>query len=325
MVMAGRLARTTLMLLLIAATGWLTIWSSTPVPIQAQPLEGLDDGRAVREDDLLDQVLAAGTLVVATDPNYAPWSFLNDQGELDGFDVDVAKEVASRLGVDLEFETPDWIMVIAGGWGARWDISIGSMTPTDDRALLLWFTDPYYYISAAFAVHEDNTTLTSVTGLTGKTVGVRASSIYEDYLSGLLDLGDYGGVISYPPPTGVNVVSYPSDQEAVLALAAGDGVTLDAMMSSQLFIHWVIEEGIPIKYLGTPAFSEPIVMALDQARGPSDEMIAALNAIIADMREDGTLTLISMKWLDIDITEPGPVWPACYPDCDKVFLPLVLR
>jgi polar amino acid transport system substrate-binding protein len=322
---AGRLARLAFLLLLTASTGWLTIWSSTSVSIQARPLAELDGGRQVREDDLLDEVLAAGVLVVGTDANYAPWSFLNDQGQLDGFDVDVAKEVASRLGVAVAFETPDWDMVVGGNWGARWDISIGSMTPTDDRALVLWFTDPYYYMSAAFAVHQENTTLTSVTGLTGKRVGVRAPSLYEDYLNGVLDLGDYGGVISYPPPMGVDIVSYLYDQEAVLALAVGDGVNLDAVMSSQLFLQGAMDEGVPIKYLGTPAFSEPIVMALDQDRGPSDEMIAALNAIIADMREDGTLTAISIKWLDIDVTVPGPVWPECYPDCDKVFLPVVLR
>ena len=322
---AGRLTRLVFVLLLTAATGWLTIWSSTAVPIQAQPLEGLDGGRQVREDDLLDEVLAAGVLVVSTDPNYAPWSFLNDEGQLDGFDVDVAKEVASRLGVALQFETPDWDMVVAGNWGGRWDVSIGSMTPTDARALVLWFTDPYYYIQGVFAVHQDNTTLTLASELTGKRVGVRAPSVYEDYLNGLLELGDYGGVISYAPPTGVHIASYPSDQEAVLDLAVGDGVNLDAVMSSQLFIHWVIEEGIPVKYLDTSAFSEPIVMALDQYRGPSDEMIAALNAIIADMHADGTLTAISVKWLGIDVTAPGPIRLACYPDCDKVFLPAVLR
>ncbi|NOZ72764.1 MAG: transporter substrate-binding domain-containing protein, partial [Chloroflexi bacterium] len=63
------------------------------------------------EEDLLDQVLASGKLVVSTDPNYAPQSFLNDAGELDGFDVNVAKEVAKRLGVEVEFVTPDWDMI----------------------------------------------------------------------------------------------------------------------------------------------------------------------------------------------------------------------
>ncbi|NOZ50564.1 MAG: transporter substrate-binding domain-containing protein, partial [Chloroflexi bacterium] len=77
---------------------------------------------------MLDQVLESGKLVVSTDPNYAPQSFLNDAGELDGFDVNVAKEVAKRLGVKVEFVTPDWDMITGGNWSKRWDVSIGSMT-----------------------------------------------------------------------------------------------------------------------------------------------------------------------------------------------------
>ena len=72
--------------------------------------------------------------------------------------------------------------------------------------------------------------------------------------------------------------------------------------------------------LAASAFSQPIVMALDQARGPSNLMIAALNRIIADMHDDGTLTSISMTWLGIDVTTPGPSWLQ-----PKVFLPVVLR
>ena len=325
---AGRLLRLTLMLSLTVVTGLLAIWSATPVPIRAQhqaELMALAGGRDVREDDLLDEVLTAGVLVVATDPNYAPWSFLNDQGELDGFDVDVAKEVARRLGVALEFQTPPWSEVVAGYWAAVWDVSIGSMTPTDQRALVLWFTDPYYFWSASFAIHQDNTTFTSVTQLAGQRVGVAEWSLNEAYLEGTLDVQDYGRVISYPPPESVTICSYPNDQAAVVDLAVGDGVILDAILSSQLFIHSVIEEGVPIKTLGTSAFSDPVVFALDQDRGPSDLMIAALNGIIADMHDDGTLASISIKWLDIDITEPGPQWPECYPDCEGVFLPIVLR
>jgi len=277
------------------------------------------------EGDLLDQVLNAGVLVVATDANYAPWSFLNEQGQLDGFDVDVAKEVASRLGVGLEFETPPWSEVVAGGWEAEWDVSIGSMTPTDDRALVLWFTDPYYYASAAFAIHEDNDTFTSVTQLAGHRVGVAAGSTYEAYLEGTLELGDYGGGFSYRPPEDADIIPYAYDQAAILDLAVGDGVNLDAVLSAQLTLQGAMDEGVPIKFLGTSAFSEPIVFALDQARGPSDLMIAALNEIIADMHADGTLTSISMTWLDMDVTEPGPLWPDCYPDCEEVFLPAVLR
>ncbi len=110
-------------------------------------------------DDVLNEILTAGVIKVSTDANYAPQSFLNDKGELEGFDISVAKEVAKRLGVKVKFITPDWDLITAGKWGKRWDLSIGSMTPTVERMNALHFTLPYYSTAAQFAVHKAKTTI----------------------------------------------------------------------------------------------------------------------------------------------------------------------
>jgi polar amino acid transport system substrate-binding protein len=250
--------------------------------------------------DLMDAVLEAGALVVSTDPNYPPQSFLDEAGELDGFDVDVAKEVAARLGVEVEFVTPDWDLITAGSWGGRWDISIGSMTPTEERAQLLWFTDPYYYTPASFAIHTDNTTIQTVDDLAGKTVGLGIATTYEAYLNGTLSL--MGGEIAYQPPPDIELWQYVTDSEAFKDMKLGDGVRLDAVMSAQPTIQDAINEGYPLKFLGTPAFYEPLVFALDRTRGPSETMLERLNEIIAAMREDGTLTGLSLEWYGVDVT-----------------------
>ncbi len=250
--------------------------------------------------DVLDEVKAAGKLMVSTDPNYAPQSFLNDEGELDGFDVDVAKAVAERMGVEVEFVTPDWDMITAGNWGGRWDVSIGSMTPTEARAEILWFTDPYYYTPASFAVHRDNTDIQTPADLSGKTVGLGTATTYEAYLDGTLSI--MGGEIVYDPPSGIEVKPYSTDAEAIQDLALGDGVRLDAVMSAQPTIQNAIDEGLPLKYVGTPAFYEPLAFALDKKRGPSEKMLARLNTILAQMQDDGTLTDLSLKWYGIDLT-----------------------
>ena len=78
----------------------------------------------------LDRVMSSKTLTMSSDPAYPPQSFLNDQNEMDGFDIDVGKEIAKRLGVELKIITPAWEIITAGNWNGRWDISIGSMTPT---------------------------------------------------------------------------------------------------------------------------------------------------------------------------------------------------
>jgi peptide/nickel transport system substrate-binding protein len=210
--------------------------------------------------------------------------------------------VASRLGVQAEFVTPDWDLITAGNWGARWDISIGSMTPTEARAEVLWFTDPYYYTPASFAVHQDNTDIQSVEDLADKTVGLGTATTYESYLEGSLSM--MGGEVAYDPPAVGSVQPYSTDAEAIEDLSLGDGVRLDAVMSAQPTIQNAIDEGKPLKYVGTPAFYEPLAFSLDKARGPSDNMLSELNDIIADMHEDGTLTELSMKWYGIDITTP---------------------
>jgi peptide/nickel transport system substrate-binding protein len=288
--------------------------TSTPVPATvAQPPTAAPTAPPTEPPpagDLLDEVTEAGKLLVSTDPNYAPQSFLNDKGELDGFDVDVAKEVAKRLGVAAEFVTPDWDMITGGNWGGRWDLSIGSMTITEDRAQILWFTDPYYYTPASFAVHKDNTTITTPNDLAGKTVGLGTATTYEYYLSGTLKMT--GGQVMYDPPADVMVKPYTTDAEAIQDLALGDGVRLDAVMSAQPTIQQAIASGVPLKYVGTPAFYEPLAFALDKSRGPSDKMLAKLNEAVKAMHDDGTLSELSLKWYGIDLTtliKPGEATP----------------
>ena len=83
--------------------------------------------------ETLDRVTSTGTLTMSSDPEYPPQSFLNDANEMDGFDVDVGKEIAKRLGVELKIVTPAWEVITAGGWAGRWDMSVGSMTPAGSR------------------------------------------------------------------------------------------------------------------------------------------------------------------------------------------------
>ena len=89
---------------------------------------------------LLDKILKAGKLVVSTDPKYPPQSELKADGTYQGFDIDVANEIGKRLGVKVEFVTPDWTAITAGSWGGRWDASVGSMTITADRQKVLDFS-----------------------------------------------------------------------------------------------------------------------------------------------------------------------------------------
>jgi polar amino acid transport system substrate-binding protein len=247
---------------------------------------------------VLDEIMAAGVIKVSTDANYAPQSFLNDKGELEGFDISVAKEVAKRLGVKVKFITPDWDLITAGKWGKRWDLSIGSMTPTVERMNALHFTMPYYSTPAQFAVHKDNTTIKSLKDLAGKHIGVGTETTYDRYINKDLEL--VGVKIEYQDWSAGKITTYPTDANAIEDLALGDGVRIDALITAKPTIFEAIKAGCgggcPLKMLGDPAFFEILSFALDKSRPNSESLLKKLNEILTSMYKDGTLKDLSMQF-----------------------------
>jgi polar amino acid transport system substrate-binding protein len=251
--------------------------------------------------NLLQEVKDRGTLRVSTDPAYPPQSFQNNQGEYKGFDIDVAEEIARRMGVEVQWLTPSWDVITAGNWNGRWDISVGSMTITPERAKVLDFSPPYYYTPASVAVHKDNTDITDVkTDLDGKTIGVCGACTYEFYLDGTLNIpGNYDFVVDNP-----QIKTYDTDSSAIQDLALGDGVRLDAAMSSLTTLKQAEESGTPIKIVGDPLYYEPLAVAIDkEAPGNPKPLVDEVSKIVEEMHKDGTLTELSKKWYGYDLTE----------------------
>ena len=251
--------------------------------------------------NLLQEIEDRGTLRVSTDPAYPPQSFQSNTGEYKGFDIDVAEEIAKRMGVEVQWLTPSWDVITAGNWNGRWDISVGSMTITPERARVLDFSTPYYYTPAAAAVHEDNTDITDVkTDLDGKMIGVCGACTYEFYLDGTLNIpGNYDFVVDDP-----QIKTYDTDSSAIQDLALGDGVRLDAAMSSLTTLREAEESGTPIKIVGDPLYFEPLAVAVDkQAPGNPEPLVKEIDKIVKEMHNDGTLTKLSNKWYGYDLTK----------------------
>jgi polar amino acid transport system substrate-binding protein len=252
---------------------------------------------------VLEDIKSKGELVVSTDTNYAPQSFLNDKGQLDGFDIDVSKEVAKRLGVKIKFVTPDWDLIVAGKWAARWDLSIGSMTITSARAKVVDFSTPYYYTPAQFGVHKKNTTIKALDDFSGKTVGLGSGTTYETYLDPKQELGIGGGEKITYQVKNVKARNYSTDMEAVQDLALGDGVRIDGVLTSGFVIQEASKKGIPIKSVGAPVYYEPLAAASDKARPGSADLVKKVSEIFQAMHKDGTLTKLSMKWFGFEVTK----------------------
>jgi len=249
---------------------------------------------------LLEQVLEAGVIRMSTDPEYPPQSSLAADGTYEGFDIDVGTEIAKRLGVEIEFSTPSWEALTAGNWNGRWDFSVGSMTITTDRERVIAFTEPYYYTPAQMSVHADST-IASVAELTGQRVCVGAATTYQQWIDGTLD---FGTKTPDAAPEGITVVSLPTDRNCAEAWQAGRE-DFEGWLSSSTTVQGAVDEGLPVKAIGDPVFAEPLAVAFDKAGPDPSDMVTRVNAILEEMRADGTLASLSEKWFGEDLTNPA--------------------
>ena len=207
--------------------------------------------------------------------------------------MDMAREIAKRLGVDVEFVTPSWDVITAG----RWDLSVGSMTPTKKRAEVLAFPAVYYYTPASIAVHKDSP-YQKISDLNGKAVGAGTATTFELYLQHDLQI-DAEGVPSFEYQLTAENKSYKDSTAAMDDLRLGDGVRLNGMVGSLPAILSAIKANYPLRVLGEPVFYEPLALAIDLGDAEFNDKLAGF---VADMKTDGTLTDLSMKWYGVDYT-----------------------
>jgi polar amino acid transport system substrate-binding protein len=255
------------------------------------------------EGDLLATICEAGTIRVATDPAYPPQSELLPDGTFEGFDIDVANEIGERLGVEVQFETPNFDEVVAGSWAGRFDISVGSVTITSEREGVLDFTAPYYYTPAQMLATEASG-ITDLEGLAGMTVCVGEATTYQSWLEGALQLAG-GSPDPTEPPDGVEVTTFSTDTECADAVAGGR-TEFEGWLTSSTTAAAALADGAAFVEVGDPVFFEALAVATDKAGPAHDALQAALDQIVAEMHEDGTLSGFSETWfdgLDLTVTE----------------------
>ncbi|HDS1818635.1 Cystine-binding periplasmic protein precursor [compost metagenome] len=247
----------------------------------------------------LDRIHDSKVMKVATAANWPPQSFLGDDNTLEGFDIDVANEIGRRLGTKVAFVTPEYGIITAGRWAGRWDLSVGSMTPTTERGRVLDFPAIYYYTPYVFAVHKDAAG-TSAEDLNGKKIGVEAGTTSEDYINRRLKI-DAADVppFTYAVQPG-DVQTYGDSMGPLDDLRMGNGTRLDATLSALPTIMGAIKAGYPIAAVqGKPAYYEPLAIAVDKG---DDAFNAELAKAVDGMKADGTLKQLSEKWYGADLT-----------------------
>ncbi|MFV0798528.1 transporter substrate-binding domain-containing protein [Brucella sp. MAB-22] len=257
----------------------------------------LATGFSAYAGETLDRVMEKKAMVVATNAGWPPQSFLDDSNKLVGFDVDVANEIGKRLGVTVSFETPDWATLTGGRWQGRYDVGVGSVTPTKARANVIDFAGIYYYSPYVYVVHKDSAAK-SVADLKGKIIGVETATTSEDYARRQLEI-DAPGLppIEYKLEPG-EIRTFADSMLPFDDLRLGDGVRIDAIIAPEQTAQNAIKNGYPVKIIeGEYAFREPLVVIAEKN---DPDWTAKIGEIIKQMKSDGTLATLTAKWYGKD-------------------------
>ncbi|ACP23643.1 probable amino acid ABC transporter, substrate-binding protein (plasmid) [Sinorhizobium fredii NGR234] len=247
--------------------------------------------------ETLDRVMDKKAMVVATNSGWPPQSYLDDSNEMVGFDIDVSKEIAKRLGVEVSFETPDWATLTGGRWQGRYDLGVGSVTPTKARAQVIDFAGIYYYSPYVYVLHKDSQAK-SVADLNGKIIGVETATTSEDFIRRQLEI-DAPGLppVEYKLEPG-EIRTFADSMLPFDDLRLGDGVRLDAVIAPEQTAMNAIKNGYPLRVLdGEYAFREPLVVIAEKV---DPDWTTKIGEILAEMKRDGTLATLTTKWYGKD-------------------------
>jgi polar amino acid transport system substrate-binding protein len=248
----------------------------------------------------LDRVYSTGTLSDVVVVYYPPFGFIDDSNELAGFDIDVARAMATRMGLKLKLSTPGWETIVAGHWRGRWDLCICSMSPTEERGKVLNFPAMYYSSPAVLVVHQNDNRIHTLADISGRRVGVGMGSSYENFANKSLVIPGRKP-LSYPFK---DVVAVPGDETINFRnLALGPGLRLDAVIADLATAQANIAATHALKIVGGYLYEEPNAIATDKGDPEWDALVART---IQEMRADGTLAQISQHWFQTDITRDGP-------------------
>ncbi|MFL5724237.1 MAG: transporter substrate-binding domain-containing protein [Chloroflexota bacterium] len=285
--------------------------TATPAPAGASAAETASAAAAGDPTtDKLAQVKARGTLVLWTDPDYAPQSMKVDGAtraadtkcgpnemtapEMTGYDAETGKLVAAALGVEPCFVVTPFDAMIAGSWGDRYDVAWGSGAITTDRMKRLYVTQPYYSTPASFFVNKDST-VTKPTELSGKKIGVCSGCTHHSYLDRTLELP--GTTIDFVVDN-PDIVTFNTEIPGLEATAAGK---LDAFLCSEPVGLAQIAKGQKLKELATPAYFTNKTGYVDRdltlAPGP---FLDAVDKAVQELHASGKLKELSMKFFDHD-------------------------
>ena len=233
--------------------------------------------------DQLAAIQANGKLVVALEGAWQPWSYHDESDTLVGYDVEVSRAIAEKLGVEPEYVESDWDSLFAGLDAGRFDIVCNGVEVTDERAKTYDFTTPYGYIHTALAVRKDNEDIKSFEDLKGKTTANSLASTYMELAE------SYGATVQ-----GIDTL-----EETIQLLTAG---RIDATLNADVSFYDYLNVHPDADFKLVAQTEEASHVAIPVLKSDDTSFLDALNSAIEALRADGTLKELSEKYFGEDIS-----------------------
>ena len=234
--------------------------------------------------DQLTAIQANGKLVVALEGAWQPWSYHDESDTLVGYDVEVSRAIAEKLGVEPEYVESDWDSLFAGLDAGRFDIVCNGVEVTDERAKTYDFTTPYGYIHTALAVRKDNEDIKSFEDLKGKTTANSLASTYMELAE------SYGATVQ-----GIDTL-----EETIQLLTAG---RIDATLNADVSFYDYLNVHPDADFKLVAQTEDASHVAIPVRKGDdSASLLEAINTAIDELRADGTLKALGEKYFGQDIS-----------------------
>ncbi len=228
-------------------------------------------------------LVTPGTLTVATEGTYRPFTFHDETGDLVGFDVEIAEAVADKLGLEIVFQETQWDAIFAGLDAGRFDVIANQVSINPEREEKYLFSEPYTVSPGVIVVAEDDDSISSFDDLAGKTTAQSLTSNWYELAT----------------ESGATVEAVEGWAQAVALLQQG---RVDATVNDNLtFLDYEKSEG-PTGLKIAAETDDPAYNAFALTQDKS-ALVEAIDAALAELREEGVLAEISEKYFGADVTQ----------------------